>query len=138
MSKLIGENILMRIFIGEHDRYEHQSLYEALVELFRKEGFAGATVLRGLCGFGANRVSYPALARSLRRSAVNCRGRRYRGEDQRDHAAHRCDDGRRDDYPGEGDGYPLHPGPGSLIHTNDAFFLIAGGAFSCRFRMFND
>ena len=58
MSKLIGENVLMRIFIGEHDRYEHQPLYEALVELFRKEGFAGATVLRGLCGFGANRVCH--------------------------------------------------------------------------------
>lgn len=56
MSKLIGENVLMRIFIGEGDRYKHQPLYEALVELLRKEGFAGATVLRGLCGFGANRV----------------------------------------------------------------------------------
>lgn len=56
MSKLIGEKVLMRIFIGEGDRYQHQPLYEALVELFRKEGFAGATVLRGLCGFGANRV----------------------------------------------------------------------------------
>lgn len=56
MSKLIGENVLMRIFIGEGDRYKHQPLYEALVELFRKEGFAGATVLRGLCGFGANRI----------------------------------------------------------------------------------
>ena len=58
MSKLIGENILMRLFIGEHDRYEHQPLYEALVELFRQEGFAGATVLRGLSGFGANRVCH--------------------------------------------------------------------------------
>ena len=58
MSKLIGENVLMRIFIGEHDRYEHRPLYEALVELLRKEGFAGATVLRGLCGFGANRVCH--------------------------------------------------------------------------------
>ena len=56
MSKLIGENVLMRIFIGEGDRYQHQPLYEALVEIFRKEGFAGATVLRGLCGYGANRV----------------------------------------------------------------------------------
>jgi len=56
MNKLIGEKVLMRIFIGEGDRYEHQPLYEALVELFRKEGFSGATVLRGLCGFGANRV----------------------------------------------------------------------------------
>jgi len=56
MSKLIGENVLMRIFIGEQDRYHHRPLYEALVELFRKEGFAGATVLRGLSGFGAHSV----------------------------------------------------------------------------------
>lgn len=56
MTKLIGENVLMRIFIGEADRYGHQPLYEALVELFRKEGFAGATVLRGVCGFGAHSV----------------------------------------------------------------------------------
>lgn len=56
MTKLIGEQVLMRIFIGERDRYEHKPLYEALVELLRYEGFAGATVLRGVCGFGANRV----------------------------------------------------------------------------------
>ena len=56
MSKLIGEQQLMRIFIGEADRYGHRPLYEELVELFRKEGFAGATVLRGISGFGANRV----------------------------------------------------------------------------------
>ena len=56
MGKLIGENILMRIFIGESDRFEHKPLYEALVELLRKEGFAGATVLRGVSGFGAHSV----------------------------------------------------------------------------------
>ena len=56
MSKLTGENVLMRIFIGESDRYRHRPLYEALVELFRKEGFAGATVLRGVSGFGAHSV----------------------------------------------------------------------------------
>lgn len=56
MTKLIGENVLMRVFIGEGDRFGHQPLYEALLELLRKEGFAGATVLRGICGFGANRV----------------------------------------------------------------------------------
>ncbi|MDD2581153.1 MAG: DUF190 domain-containing protein [Desulfuromonadaceae bacterium] len=56
MTKLTGEQVLMRIFIGEGDRCEHKPLYEALVELFRAEGFAGATVLRGVCGFGANRV----------------------------------------------------------------------------------
>jgi uncharacterized protein len=56
MTRLIGEQTLMRIFIGETDRYEHKPLYEALVELLRKEGFAGATVLRGVSGFGAHRV----------------------------------------------------------------------------------
>ncbi len=56
MTKLIGEQLLMRIFIGEGDRYGHKPLYEALVELLRSEGFAGATVLRGVCGYGANRV----------------------------------------------------------------------------------
>ena len=56
MSKLIGEKVLMRIFIGESDRFEHKPLYEALVELLRKEGFAGATVLRGVSGFGAHSV----------------------------------------------------------------------------------
>jgi PII-like signaling protein len=56
MSKLIGEQQLMRIFIGESDRHGHQPLYEALLELLQKEGLAGATVLRGICGFGANRI----------------------------------------------------------------------------------
>ena len=56
MTRLIGDQLLMRIFIGETDRYEHKPLYEALVELLRKEGFAGATVLRGVCGFGAHKV----------------------------------------------------------------------------------
>jgi PII-like signaling protein len=56
MPKLSGEQVLMRIFIGESDKCGHIPLYEALVELFRKEGFAGATVLRGVAGFGAHSV----------------------------------------------------------------------------------
>lgn len=56
MTKLVGENVLMRIFIGESDRHGHRPLYEALVELLRKEGLAGATVLRGVSGFGAHSV----------------------------------------------------------------------------------
>ncbi len=56
MTKLVGDQVLMRIFIGEGDRYEHKPLYEVLMELLRAEGFAGATVLRGVCGFGARRV----------------------------------------------------------------------------------
>ncbi|MGP0567040.1 DUF190 domain-containing protein [Nitrospina sp. 32_T5] len=46
------EAILLRIFIGEDDRHEGRPLYKYLVELFRKEGMAGATVLRGTDGFG--------------------------------------------------------------------------------------
>lgn len=56
MTKLSGEQVLMRIFIGESDKHGHIPLYEALVELLRKEGFAGATVLRGIAGFGAHSV----------------------------------------------------------------------------------
>ncbi|MGD8277559.1 MAG: DUF190 domain-containing protein [Gemmatimonadota bacterium] len=54
-----GERTLMRIFIGESDRcvvgpHKGKPLYEALVAFFREEGFAGATVLRGIAGFGAS------------------------------------------------------------------------------------
>lgn len=56
MKKLEGEQVLMRIFIGEADRWDNKPLYKVLVELFRKEGFAGATVLRGVTGFGATSV----------------------------------------------------------------------------------
>ncbi|GAB4295273.1 MAG: DUF190 domain-containing protein [Desulfuromonadia bacterium] len=56
MVRLSGEKWLMRIFIGESDRFGHRPLHEAIVELFRRRGFAGATVLRGVSGFGAHRV----------------------------------------------------------------------------------
>ena len=49
-----GERTLMRIFIGESDKYEGAQLYEALVKLFRQRGCAGATVLRGMAGFGSS------------------------------------------------------------------------------------
>ncbi len=53
---LTGERTLMRIFIAESDRWHHKPLHEALVDLFRSEGFAGATVLKGVSGFGATSV----------------------------------------------------------------------------------
>ncbi len=56
MTKFIGEKALMRIFLGESDKIGHKPVYEAMVELFRKEGFAGATVLRGIAGFGAHSI----------------------------------------------------------------------------------
>lgn len=49
-----GQRTLMRIHIGESDKFQGQPLYEAIVHLLRKRGFAGATVLRGIMGFGAN------------------------------------------------------------------------------------
>ncbi len=47
------EGHLLRIFIGESDRYQGQLLYEWIVREARRHGLAGATVLRGLEGFGA-------------------------------------------------------------------------------------
>lgn len=53
----INENgILLRVFVGESDKFEHKPLYEAIVQKVRELGLAGATVLRGSEGFGANSV----------------------------------------------------------------------------------
>lgn len=67
MTRLEGEQTLMRIFVGESDRWERRPLYEALVELFRRRGFSGATVLKGAMGFGARSVTH--TERILRLSA---------------------------------------------------------------------
>jgi PII-like signaling protein len=45
---------LVRIFIGESDRWKGQPLYEAIILKAREMGIAGATMLRGLMGYGAN------------------------------------------------------------------------------------
>jgi len=52
--KLPEEGKLLRIFIGEQDKWEGVPLHEAIVQAARKEGLAGATVLKGCMGFGAN------------------------------------------------------------------------------------
>jgi PII-like signaling protein len=57
---------LLRIFIGESDRWHHQPLYEAIVFKAREAGLAGATVLRGAMGFGAS--SHLHTAKILRLS----------------------------------------------------------------------
>ena len=56
MRVLQGEQVLVRIYIGESDRGHGQPLATALVARLRKEGFAGATVLRDLAGFGARSI----------------------------------------------------------------------------------
>jgi len=52
--KLEGEGTLLRIFIGESDRWHGKPLYEAIVLAAREHGLAGATVLRGPMGYGAS------------------------------------------------------------------------------------
>jgi uncharacterized protein len=52
--KLSGKGKLLRIFVGESDKLHHKSLFEAIVLAAREQGVAGATVLRGVEGFGAN------------------------------------------------------------------------------------
>lgn len=64
--KTIQNGKLLRIFIGESDRWQHQPLYEAIVLKARELGLAGATVLRGPMGFGAN--SHLHTAKILRLS----------------------------------------------------------------------
>jgi PII-like signaling protein len=53
MHGLTGERVLMRIHLGERDRFDGKPLYEAIVNLLRERGYAGATVTRAIMGFGA-------------------------------------------------------------------------------------
>lgn len=56
MRALTGEQVMVRIFFGESDKWHHKPLEIALLERLRAAGFAGATVFRGVAGFGANSV----------------------------------------------------------------------------------
>ena len=56
MRVLDGEQFLVRIFLGESDRVHQTPLPRALLERLRREGFAGATVIHGVAGFGASSV----------------------------------------------------------------------------------
>ncbi len=52
--KLSGEGVLLRVFVGEMDTYQGRPLYEQIVLKARELNLAGATVLRGIMGFGAD------------------------------------------------------------------------------------
>ena len=54
MHGLKGERVLMRIHIGERDKFKGEPLYWAIVQLLRKRHYAGATVTRGIMAFGAS------------------------------------------------------------------------------------
>ncbi len=51
---LSGEGKLLRIFLGEADRFEGKQLFEVIVHRAKEFGMAGTTVLRGIEGFGAH------------------------------------------------------------------------------------
>jgi len=65
MKKLEGKQKLIRIFIGESDRYKNMPLYKAIVNMCREERIAGATVLRGIYGYGASSVIHSSRTLAL-------------------------------------------------------------------------
>jgi PII-like signaling protein len=52
---LNGQAVLLRIFVGESDRWQTKALYEALVMEARKAGLAGATVIKGVLSYGVHK-----------------------------------------------------------------------------------
>ena len=56
MRTLDGDQVMLRIFIGERLLWKRKPLHRAIVERLRADGLAGATVTRGIAGFGARRV----------------------------------------------------------------------------------
>jgi uncharacterized protein len=55
-QKFEGDRTLMRIHIGESDKWHGKPLQEAIVALLRREGFSGVTVLRGVGGYGSSSI----------------------------------------------------------------------------------
>ncbi len=56
MRRIEGEQYLMRIFIGEADKIGLKPLYRVILDRLKERGFAGATVIRGIAGFGPHSV----------------------------------------------------------------------------------
>jgi PII-like signaling protein len=65
MRGIEGEQVLVRIYLGESRMAHRQPLYRELLELLRQEGLAGATVLKGCAGYGHDRVVHTANIESL-------------------------------------------------------------------------
>jgi PII-like signaling protein len=67
--KIEGKAKLMRIYIGESDRWKDKLLHKALVEAMRANDIAGVTVYRGILGYGAHQRAHPDKPLSLSRDA---------------------------------------------------------------------
>lgn len=66
MDTMGAEMVLLRIFIGESDKHGGKPAYQSIVEMLRREKIRGATVLRGIMGYGAH--SHPHTTNILRLS----------------------------------------------------------------------
>lgn len=60
MRVLDGDQFLVRIFLGESDKWHHTPLARAILDRLRAAGFAGATVVHGVAGFGASSIIHTA------------------------------------------------------------------------------
>jgi len=65
VTKLEGTGLLLRIYLGESDHWHGKPLYQAIVARMRERGLAGATVLRGIEGFGAKQHLHTSRILSL-------------------------------------------------------------------------
>lgn len=63
--QLQGKALRVTVYIGESDRYQSQALYRAILEFLKREGASGATVIRGLAGFGARSRIHTATILTL-------------------------------------------------------------------------
>ena len=66
------DGYLLRIFVGESDRHGHRPLYESIVLQAREAGLAGATVLRGVMGFGKHSILHTAKILRLSEAKFGC------------------------------------------------------------------
>ena len=88
---------LLRVFVGDSDRYHGKPLYEAIVEAARERHLAGATVLRGYLGYGAHsRIHTAKILRLSEDLPVVVEIVDAAGEDRGVPASARRDDGRGD------------------------------------------
>jgi Uncharacterized ACR, COG1993 len=102
--KIEGTGLLARIYIGESDAWHGPPLYQAIVHLLRERGLAGATVLRGIEGFGAKQhlhstrgpLAGPAGAHRGRGSGGSTSGRPARAQRHGDRGHDHAGTGRGD------------------------------------------
>lgn len=101
-EKFEGERTLMRIHIGESDKWHGKPLHEAIVEELRREKFSGVTVLRGGRGLWVfQRLSHGQTLAPVARSADHSGSNRVPGTHRSNPAAPGSNGGRRPDHAGK-------------------------------------